>query len=252
MVKKAHNVEKPRNLNHENPLKTNAKGKKTKILSPEEYEELILNYLKQFPSGLTITDITKGIGISRITVNKYILVLEAKEKVFSKRIGAYTLFLAVERTFLPWRTIASYYQGLLTGFSKELSGDKEKAFKRIGLNMNQFITFPIGSGFPKDVLKLEKGSYRKLLEYYAESYNMMDYMIDKSTEIEVKINEEGNEARYTLKNISLLDENKDFAMHFYITTGIIEKTLELLIKKKIICKVEKIYDNNVEFLIQIS
>jgi hypothetical protein len=227
------------------------KTKKSKTLQPEEYEELILDYVKEYPSGLTITDISKGLGISRITINKYILVLEAKEKVFSKSIGAYTLFFAVKRTFLPWRTIASYYQGLLSGFSEELQDNKEEAFKRIGFNMNRFLTFPVGSGFPKEIRKPENGSYRKLFEFYAESYNTMDYMIDTDTEIEVEINDEENQAKLIFKDIDLLDENRDFAYHFYIICGMIEKNLEILIKKKVKCKVERVYQNNVEISIKI-
>lgn len=227
------------------------KSNKSKPLRPEEYEKLILECVKNYPSGLTITDISEELDISRITVNKYILVLEAKEKVFSKKIGAYTLFFSSERTFIPWRIIASFYHGLLTGFSEEVSEKKEEVFKRIGLNMNRFLTFPVGSRFPKEILKPEKGSYRKLLEYYAKSYNTMDYMLDRNTKIEVKIEENGTRASYTFKNIDLLEENKDFAMHFYIVCGMIEKTLEILIKKKIKCNVERIYDNNVEISIQI-
>ncbi len=227
------------------------KSKKSKPLTPEEYEEMILEYVKQFPSGLTITDISKGIGISRITVNKYILVLEAREKLFSKSIGAYKLYLVQERAFLPKSTIASFYQGLLSGFISELADKKEKVFKKIGFNMDKFITFPVGSGIPKDILKPEKGSYKKLLNYYAEFYNTMDYIIDKNTEIEVNINAKGNKAIYILKNIKPLEENEDFAMHFYIITGMIEKTLPLLIQRKVICNIEKIYDNNLEFSIEI-
>ena len=94
------------------------KGNKTEKskLQPEEYEKLILDQVKQFPSGLTIADISKNLGISRITVSKYSLVLEAKGKVLSKSIGAYTLFLPIKKTFVPLRSASTYMQGLLTIF----------------------------------------------------------------------------------------------------------------------------------------
>jgi len=225
---------------------------KSKTMQPAEYEQLILDHVNHFPSGLTIADISKNLGISRITISKYISVLEAKEKVLSKSIGAYTLYLPLERTFIPWTLVNSYYQGLLKGLSEEFPEDKEEAFKRIGLNMNKFITFPLGSDFPEEVLKPEKGSYRKLLEYYAKSHETMDLIFGGSIEIEVDINDEGNEAKYSFKNIKLLKENKDFILHFYIMCGMIERTLEDSIDKKVNCKIEKIYDNNVELSIQIS
>ena len=48
------------------------KGNKTEKskLQPEEYEKLILDQVKQFPSGLTIADLSKNLGVSRITVSK--------------------------------------------------------------------------------------------------------------------------------------------------------------------------------------
>lgn len=232
--------------------KIGEKTKKSKPLQPEEYEELILNHLKQYPSGLTITDVSKGIGVSRITVNKYILLLEANEKVFSKDIGAYTLFFSSERTFLPWRTIASFYQGILTGVSEVFSGDKEAAFKQIGKKMNRYLTFPVGSGFPKSLKKPIKGSYKELFNYYAEIYGSMDYMIDKKTKIKVEIDQSGTRAIYTLSNVSLLEENENYVLHFHIVCGMIEKTLQLFLKDKDVkCQIEEIESLKVRFSIEI-
>ena len=101
---------------------------KSKIMQPAEYEQLILNHVNHFPSGLTIADVSKNLGISRITISKYISVLEAKEKVFSKSIGDYTLYLPLERTFIPLESVNSYYQGILKGLMEEFPGDKEEAF----------------------------------------------------------------------------------------------------------------------------
>jgi len=224
---------------------------RTKPHSPEKYEEMILDHVKQYPSGITITDISKGITVSRITVNKYVLVLEAKGKLFSKTIGAYKLYFASERRFVPKRTIVAYYQGLLSGIVDGLSGNEEEIFKNTGLNMNKFITFPVGSHFPKEVRKPKNGSYRDLFDYYAEIYNSMDYVIGEYAEIEVTINEKGNKATFTFKDVELLENDKNFAVHFYIVSGMIEKTLSKLLNKKVNCKVEKVYGNNVDLSIEI-
>ncbi len=219
--------------------------------SPEEYEDMILDYVKQYPSGITITDISKGINVSRITVNKYVLVLEAKEKLFSKTIGAYKLYFASERQFIPRRAIIAFYQGLLSGIATEISENKENIFKNIGLNMDKFITFPVGSRFPKEIMQAKKGSYRELFEYYAEIYDSMDYVIEKFAEIEVTINEKGNKAIYTFKDVELLEKDNKFIVHFYIVSGMIQKTLSKLLNKKVICNVDKIYGNNVDLSIEI-
>ena len=226
------------------------KTNKSKIM-PAEYEQLILDHVNHFPSGLTIADISKNLGISRITVSKYISVLEAKEKVYSKSLGAYTLYLPLERTFIHWTQINPYYQGLLKGLMEEFPGDKKEVFKRIGLKMNKFISFPLGSDFPKEVLKPVKGSYRNLLEYYAENYKTMDLIFGGNIELEADINEEGNKAIYAFKDIKMLKENESFILHFYIMCGWIEKTFEGLINKKITCRIERVYDYDVELSIQI-
>jgi len=231
-------------------------AKRSKPHSPEKYEEMILDYVKQYPSGITITDISKGIKVSRITVNKYVLVLDAKEKLFSKTIGAYRLYFASERRFIPKKSIIAFYQGLLSGFVEGLSGNEmrrneEKVFKNTGLNMDKFITFPVGSHFPKEVRKPENGSYRGLFEYYAEIYNSMDFVIGEYAEIEVTINEKGNKAIFTFKDVELLENDRNFAVHFFIVSGMIEKTLSKLLNKSVICKVEKVYENNVDLSIEI-
>lgn len=224
---------------------------RTKPRSPEKYEEMILDYVKQYPSGITITDISKGINVSRITVNKYVLVLEAKEKLFSKTIGAYKLYFASERRFIPKKAIIAFYQGLLSGIAKEISKNEETIFKNIGLNMDKFITFPVGSRFPKEIRQPKKGSYRDLFEYYAEIYDSMDYVIEEFAKIEVSINEKGNKAIYTFKDVELLENDNYFVVHFYIVSGMIQKTLSKLLNKSVICKVEKVYDNNIDLSIEI-
>ena len=224
---------------------------RTKPRSPEEYEEMILDYVKQYPSGITITDISKGINVSRITVNKYVLVLEAKEKLFSKTIGAYKLYFASERQFIPKRAIIAFYQGLLSGIATEISENRETVFKNIGLNMDKFITFPVGSRFPKEIRQSKNGSYGELFQYYAEIYDSMDYVIEEFAEIEVTINEKGNKAIYTFKDVELLEKDNNFIVHFYIVSGMIQKTLSKLLNKKVICNVEKISGNNVDLSIEI-
>ncbi len=221
-------------------------------LQPAEYEKLILEQVKQNPSGLTIADISKKLEISRITVSKYILVLEAKKKVLSKSIGAYTLFLPVKKTIIPLRSASTYMQGLLSGLAIEIPENQEEVFKRIGLNMHKYFNIPLGSEFPRELIKPEKGSYRNLLEYYGENYETWDLIFGGSIDIEVDVDKEGTKASYLFKDISLLDESEDFILYFYLISGMIERTLGDLINKKVFCRVENISNNNVELSIQIS
>jgi len=57
----------------------------------EELKKRILDTLKKHPEGLTIQDLSVLIKAHRQTVTKYVLVLEALELVYRRRIGAVTL-----------------------------------------------------------------------------------------------------------------------------------------------------------------
>jgi DNA-binding IclR family transcriptional regulator len=51
----------------------------------------IVEILKEHPEGLTIQELSKIIGAHRQTITKYVLVLEAKDVIYRRIIGAVTL-----------------------------------------------------------------------------------------------------------------------------------------------------------------
>ena len=53
-----------------------------------DFERQILDTIRNHPGGLTITDIAKIKSYSRNTVSKYVSVLELKDQVSSRKIGA--------------------------------------------------------------------------------------------------------------------------------------------------------------------
>lgn len=52
----------------------------------------ILKILKNYEDGLTITDVSRLLGIHYTTASKYLAVLEAEGKVVHRRIGMAKLF----------------------------------------------------------------------------------------------------------------------------------------------------------------
>jgi len=60
-------------------------------------KEVIINILKQHPDGLTIQEISKLSGMSRITVTIYIHELLGEGKVTERKVGAYRLFYLKEK-----------------------------------------------------------------------------------------------------------------------------------------------------------
>ena len=49
--------------------------------------ERIIELLKQHPEGLTILELSKALGMSRITVSKYVYGLTSENLVLQRRVG---------------------------------------------------------------------------------------------------------------------------------------------------------------------
>ena len=62
-----------------------------------DYEQKILDLLSESLFGLTITAISEGVSISRNTAYRYLGILEAKGKVYNKKVGTYNLYFAKKR-----------------------------------------------------------------------------------------------------------------------------------------------------------
>jgi len=203
----------------------------------KDYEGRIIEHLQQSPSGLTITDIHNGINASRITVSKYISVLEAREKVFSKKIGAYKLYFVTERSFIPKTPMLAYYAGLLSSIKSEFS-DLNK-FKEFGYIIHEFMTFPFSSS-PNGTMQWKAGLMKEFMKFYADIYPHLDLTMDRNVIIEEDIYDDGNSAIIRLKNLKVFDISENFDIHYYIISGIIEKAFSNRLKREVKCNVKKI------------
>lgn len=224
-----------------------SKQEKTEL---RNFKEEILEYIQNNPTGLTITDIAKGINSTRITVSKYVSTLEAEKKITYTRIGAYKLYYCVKRTVIPVKIASSFYIGFLSSLKKEFS-NKEK-FKEFGTNIANFMEFPYGSKAPENVKPTRKGNTKKFLDYISKLFPYIDFIHEHKLDVETSINDDGNKATYYLKNIELLEISKDFDVHFYIESGVIEASISKVINRKCICNVEKIDITNKSVILTIE
>lgn len=216
----------------------------------DDWKQDIVNYLLDYPSGLTITDISNGIDTSRITVSKYIGILEAEKKVITKKIGAYTLYYSAERGLVPKKLMLSYYIGLLTGLKKEIH-DKEK-FKQFGITIADFMGFPYGSAYPDAVMPNKEGTIEKFFKYFGKTFSYIDFIYEKHPIIKTEI--EGNKAKFTLSEIELFDRSENYDVHFYISSGVIEAIVSKTLQRNSYCNVEEIDIKNksVKLLLEIK
>jgi len=179
----------------------------------------IKNFLLINPSGVTITDIAKGINTSRITASKYVSILEAKKKITTKQIGAYTLYFSAKRGLIPRTAILSFYIGLLKGLKKDIT-DKDK-YKNYGRIIAEFMRFPYGSAISDNFSPKEGTTNEKYLKYIGDHISVLDFIHEKKPKIASEIKD--NLAMYTISDIELFDKSEDFDIHYYIASGVVEK-----------------------------
>ena len=206
-----------------------------------EYEFEILECIRNHPGGMTITDIADLKSYSRNTVSKYVSILELKNLVFTRKIGAYKLYFSAASSFLPNKTVLSYYKSLLTGL-KEFFPNKAQAFKEIGKMGANKIDFAFG---PKVYRQLKSFKGHPIstihLEVFKDFYPTYD-IFQPNIEISVlSSNVEEKKATYRFKNSIFLENSEDFIYHIYIACGITEGVLERELKRPVECNVEEIY-----------
>ncbi len=200
-----------------------------------DFSKEILNFLLINPSGVTITDIAKGINTSRITASKYVAILEAKKKVSTKQIGAYTLYYNVQRGLIPKVITLSFYSGLLKGLKEDII-EKEK-FKKYGNIIAEFMKFPYGSTISDAVLPKDSSNNDKFLEYIGDHISILNFIHEQKPKITTKLM--GEEALYTIRDIELFEKSEHFDVHYYIASGVLEKIVSRQFPKAF-CNVEKI------------
>lgn len=170
--------------------------------------------------------------------------LEIKQKIFKRKVGAYNLYFSSKKSFFPKEIISSYYKALLSGLKKNYPNDEE-IFKEIGRNSLEFIDFSFGPTLTKGLKNLRNIPVPKIyFEVFGKFYPSYD-ILQPSIEISEPIMDESdNKAVYRFKNSEFLDNSKDFIYHFYIVSGIIEALWEREVGRTVECKVEKIHVAN--------
>ena len=200
-----------------------------------EFSKEILNFLLINPSGVTITDIAKGINTSRITASKYVSVLEAKKKITTKQIGAYTLYFSVQRDLIPKNVMLSFYTGLLKGIKEEIT-DKE-TYKKFGKIIAEFMKFPYGSAISPDILPSKGGTKEEYYKFIGDNLSFIDFIYEQKPKIKTEMMHD--KTLYTISDIELFDKSEDFDVHYYIASGVVEK-LTSRVFPKAFCNVEEI------------
>lgn len=218
-----------------------SKNERKKKGKGRDFKGEILNFIKNNPAGVTITDIADGINSSRNTVSKYIIYLETDGEVNYKKLGPYNLYFSVERSHIPKRMIMMHYDGLLNGIKKKLSSIQD--YKELGHSVAENMYLPYGSKIPDEILPHKRGNKKRFLKYFGNVFPYIDFIYDSVVDIDIEINEEGSEVVYRLNNIEF-ESYENIEVHFYIESGVIEKYLTKILKTEAQCNVDTIDKDN--------
>jgi hypothetical protein len=205
------------------------------------HEYVILEAIRDNPGGVTASDIANFTKFSRNTVSKYVALLEVKNQIFSKKIGAYKLYFATKRSYIPLELAISYYKALISRFKKYIP-DTGGLAKKIGKEAVVDIKFTFGPSILKQMKNLKDNPISRVhLESFKSFYPVYDPF---SPDIEitiVNIDPKGMSATFRFKNSPFLLDTKDFDYHIYIICGITEGILERELKTKVSCEVKEIH-----------
>ena len=203
------------------------------------WAETILDYLKEHPSGVTVKDIAEGMKpkTTRVTVHKYLKILLKQGKVFAREVGVYNLYYSSERRFLPINFVSAFYTGILKGLKSKISSKEE--FKELGYVIADVMIIELIEQFPKS-LRDQIKTFKDFLEYFAKLYPYLDIIPNSKLIIEEDISEDGNKALFHFKNLNLFSLSEDFEYHYYLLTGIMEKSLSRIFRTEIQAKVVSI------------
>lgn len=216
------------------------------------YKSEILKKLDNYPFGLTIKEIAEKTGFHRNTISKYVAILEVEGSIKKKKISAASVYSSKKGKTIKRNLVNSFYQALLVEL-KNLLPDKQKIFKEAGKKMMEHFKYPVSDTIFKQFEKAKEiTDPQVLLKLFKKFYNYFDFFQEDVTISVGEIHEK--KVLYRISNSEYLGNTDNFIYFYYIVCGITEGIYFQILKKKIICNIERVHisSNKNESFIEIS
>ena len=209
-----------------------------------DYETEILDYIRENPSGVTITDISKALSYSRNTVSKYNAILQLKGKIYSKPVGRYNLLFSTKKAFIPKNIIISLYKALFLAIKNKLP-NKEQLYIEIGKELQKNFDYRYNKGFFENDVQKKAGlkdlkDYKPHFEYFVEVFNSSNILQDSAQVTHLRYENNNKTAVYRIQNSDFLETNDDYIFYFYMIAGIIETYLGEEMERTVTCEILQI------------
>lgn len=220
-----------------------------------DFQQEILDCIKENNLGVTIQDIADKIRASRNTISKYIFQLELEKKIFKKKVGVYFLYFTTERHLIQRKLVSELYKNVLYGLKRNFP-DQEKIFKSIGRDVGENFKIPLDylRGLVEEGYSTKDIPIKTFFEIFREFYPYFD-VFQSFLDISIReINQLGNKVTYRFTHSDFLEDTDDFIYHFYLISGIIETTFSRELKRNVLCDVVNvnISDNRAKSFVDIS
>ncbi len=221
-----------------------------------EFDQEILECLRNNSFGMTITSIAEEIDTTRNTVYRYLALLEGKSKVFKKKVGRYVLYFSKDKSMEFMNNTRPAYKGLIANINKEFP-NRESSLKRIGEGLVDSLNLPVNLEGYERLESLKALSNKEIFELIK---NVLPFLNLFDNDINVKITEldrDHNFALYQITN-SLMLESEEYLYHYYMLMGFLQEKLTNVLEKDVSCEIKKHElfkskeDSYIEILIKIG
>jgi len=208
-----------------------------KMPKVRDIEKAILELLKRTAIGLTTSDLAEKLGVSRLTVMKYLQSLKGKGVIIDRKVGAYKLWFLKETLDTRKRLISKRLACILAVVFAKIF---PKRLEEIAFNVGKNLATEFIKRYPDDYFLLEKipkSSFEKIalaIEFISEDLRVDGFEIEENRGIIRIVGPLCNDDTASLSLINLI-------------AGAIVGYLETDTKKKAEIVSKKIKKSNGEF-----
>ncbi len=180
-------------------------------------------------------------GYSKNTVSKYIAVLEATNKIYTKSVGRYKLYFSTKKTFISREIIIPMYKALYKAI-KEIFPFQEEKYKEIGRELQNNFNYRYSKRFFKDEETRRKAvkhikNFKPHFDYFIEVFNAQNVLQDTIQVNLIRYENNNKRGLFRFTNSDFLESTDDHIFHFYMIAGIIESYLGSELDREIRCDI---------------
>lgn len=126
-----------------------------------DIEKRIVDFIKNSPIGVTSSEVARYLGISRITITKYLAIIKEKTLIDFKQFGMAKLW------FIPINLNKEVFLKKITTFlaSDLYRDDNKEHLSKVGLEMSNYL-----EGLYKGQYRVEKLSLDQLMDSITDAY----------------------------------------------------------------------------------